>query len=83
MGGLSKEQEQFYRKTLEESKKQLEEIDTQMEKELQKIREKLADLQATKKSIRQIYDGAVKLLGVENEFASEEEEEKSPEVPAK
>ncbi len=73
---LTKEQEQFYKKTMEETKKQLEEIDSQMEKELQKIREKLAELQVAKKSLRQIYEATAKLLGVESEL----EEEKSPEI---
>jgi ABC-type Zn uptake system ZnuABC Zn-binding protein ZnuA len=78
---LTKEQEQFYKKTLEETKKQLEEIDAQMEKELQKIREKLAELQVTKKSLRQIYEATAKLLGVESEL--EEEEEESSEISKK
>jgi len=72
---LTKDQEQIYRKTLEETKKQLEEIDSQMEKELQKIREKLAELQATKKNLRQVYEATAKLLGVESELEEEEEAE--------
>ena len=59
------------------AKKQLEEIDGQMEKEIQKIRENLAELQKSKKSFRQIYEGAAKLLGIE--FEPEEEKEKKGE----
>jgi len=70
---LTKEQEQIYKKTLEETKKQLEEIDAQMEKELQKIREKLAALPVTKKNLRQVYEATAKLLGVESELEEEEE----------
>ena len=78
---LTKEQEQIYKKTLEETKKQLEEIDAQMEKELQKIREKLAALPVTKKNLRQVYEATAKLLGVESEL--EEEEEESSETSKK
>lgn len=69
---LSKEQEELYRKTMEEAKKQLESIDEEMEKEIQAAREILAKLQASKKDFKQLYEGAAKLLGIEIE--SEEEE---------
>lgn len=70
---LTKEQEELYKRTLEEAKKQLGTIDEEMEKEIQEIREKLAHLQESKKSFRQIYEGAAALLGIKIE---EEEEEK-------
>lgn len=75
---LTKEQEELYRKTMEEAKKQLEQIDGDMAKEIQKIRQKLAELQESKKSFRQIYEGAAQLLGIEVE--PEEEEEKEEDV---
>ncbi len=64
---VSKEQEELYKKTMEAAKKELTEMDSQMEKELQKIREKLAEMQESKKYFRQIYEGAAHLLGVEVE----------------
>jgi ElaB/YqjD/DUF883 family membrane-anchored ribosome-binding protein len=73
---LSKEQEELYKKTMDEAKKQLEGIDGEMEKELQKARERLAKLQESKKSFRQVYVGTAELLGVEVEI--EEDAEKSP-----
>jgi len=79
---LNKDQEDLYRKTMEEAKKQLDGIDDEMEKELQKTREKLAKLQDSKNSFRQIYLGLADLLGEEVEIDSEEDEgssdEKSP-----
>ena len=60
---LSKEQEDLYRKTMEEAKGQLETIDDDMEKEIQKARERLAKLQESKRSFRQLYEGAARLLG--------------------
>jgi len=71
---LNKEQEDLYKKTIEEVKHQLDAIDTQVEKELMKVRERLAELQESKKSLKMIYDGAAKLLGLE----VEQEEEKKP-----
>ena len=64
---VSKEQEELYKKTMEAAKKELTEMDSQMENELQKIREKLAEMQESKKYFRQIYEGAAHLLGVEVE----------------
>jgi len=75
---LTKEQEELYRKTMEEAKKQLEQIDSDMAKEIQKIRQKLAELQESKKSFRQIYEGAAQLLGIEVE--PEEEGEKGEDI---
>ncbi len=70
---LSKEQEELYKKTMQEAKRQLESVDALIEKELQKVREKLAELQESKKSFRMIYEGTAKLLGVESELEEEEE----------
>jgi len=64
---LSKEQEQLYRKAMEEAKKQLDTIDDEMEREIQKARETLAKLQGSKKSFSQLYEGAAHLLGLEVE----------------
>lgn len=76
---LSKDQEDLYRKTMDEAKKQMEDINTQMEKEIQKTRQKLADLQESKGSFRQMYEGAATVLGVPVEL--EEEEGKMPRAP--
>ncbi len=64
---LNKDQEDLYRITIDEVKKQIEDIDVKIEKELQKVRERLAELQETKKSLKMIYSGMAKILGVEVE----------------
>ena len=64
---LTKDQEELYRKTMEEAKGQLETIDEEMEKEIQKARERLAKLQESKRSFRQLYEGAARLLGLKVE----------------
>ena len=70
---LSKEQEQFYQSTLEMTRKQINDLNAQIEEELSKVKERLADLQARKNAAKQIYDGACKMLGVENDLEKDEE----------
>ncbi len=79
---LTKDQEELYRKTMEEAKKQMDHIEEEMEEEIQKIRAKLAKLQEIKKTIRQIYEGTAKLLGVELEEEEQPEEDASQQSSA-
>jgi Ribonuclease G/E len=72
---LTDEQAQFYRQTLEVTRKSIEELNVQIEEELAKVKDRLADLQAKKNAARQIYDGACKILGVENDLERAEEPE--------
>jgi ElaB/YqjD/DUF883 family membrane-anchored ribosome-binding protein len=72
---LNDEQEKFYRQTLEVTRKQIDELNGQIEEELAKVKERLADLQARKNAAKQIYDGACRILGVENELEAAEEPE--------
>jgi hypothetical protein len=58
---LTDEQAQFYRQTLEIARKSIDELNVQIEEELAKV--------------KQIYDGACKILGVENELEKVEEPE--------
>ncbi len=70
---ISKEQAQFYQHTLEMTRKQINDLNGQIEDELAKVKERLAELQASKNAAKQIYDGACKILGVENDLEKEEE----------
>jgi len=70
---LSKEQHQFYQHTLEMTRKQIDDLNGQIEAELAKVKERLAELQNAKNAAKQIYDGACKILGVENDLEKEEE----------
>ena len=78
---LSKDQTEFFQRTLEMTRTQIEELNRQIEEELSKVKEKLAELQNAKNAAKQIYDGACKILGVPNELDKEEEEVAS-ETPA-
>ena len=71
---LTKEQEELYRKTMQEAKTQYENIDEEMEQEIQKTREILAKLQASKKHFQQIYQATANLLGIEVELEEEEQD---------
>jgi hypothetical protein len=70
---LSKEQAQFYQHTLEMTRKQINDLNGQIEEELAKVKERLAELQNAKNAAKQIYDGACRILGVENDLEKEEE----------
>ncbi len=70
---LSKEQQGFYQQTLEMTRRQINDLNTQIEEELAKVKERLAELQNAKNAAKQIYDGACKILGVENDLEKEEE----------
>jgi hypothetical protein len=70
---LSKDQQQFYQHTMDMTRKQIDDLNVQIETELAKVKERLADLQNSKNAAKQIYDGACKILGVENDLEKEEE----------
>ena len=70
---LTDDQAQFYRQTLEIARTSIDELNGQIEEELAKVKDRLADLQAKKNAAKQIYDGACKILGVENDIEKEEE----------
>ena len=70
---LTDEQEQHYRETLEVTRKQIDEMNVQIEDELAKVKERLADLQTRKNAARQIYEGACQILGIENDLGAPED----------
>lgn len=72
---LSEQQKKFYENTLAVTKQEITELDGQIEAELAKVKERLADLQNAKKAARQMYDAACQRLGVPNDLEEEEEDE--------
>jgi hypothetical protein len=78
---LSKDQTEFYERTLEMTRRQIEDLNAQIEEELARVKERLAELQSAKEAARQIYDGACKMLGVENEMEQEAPAEEAEIVP--
>ncbi|HSL84068.1 MAG TPA: hypothetical protein VLF66_14950, partial [Thermoanaerobaculia bacterium] len=65
----------FYENTLSVTRQEIEELDEAIERELAKVKDTLADLQAAKKAARQMYDAACQRLGIPNELEEEEGEE--------
>jgi hypothetical protein len=70
---LSKDQAQFYQQTLEMTRRQINDLNGQIEEELAKVKERLAELQNAKNAAKQIYDGACRILGMENDLDKDEE----------
>jgi gas vesicle protein len=71
---ISKESMQFYQQTLDVTRKQINDLNSQIEEELARVKERLADLQASKNAAKQIYDGACRILGIENDLEKEEDQ---------
>ena len=72
---LSKDQTEFFQRTLEMTRQQIEQLNVQIEEELSKVKERLAELQHAKNAAKQIYDGACKILGVPNELDRDDDME--------
>ena len=70
---LSKDQSQFFQTTLEMTRKQINDLNCQIEEELAKVKERLAELQNGKNAAKQIYDGACKILGIENDLEQDDD----------
>ncbi|QQR74923.1 MAG: hypothetical protein IPJ17_04885 [Holophagales bacterium] len=70
---LSEQQRKFYENTLAVTKQEIADLDRQIEEELAKVKERLAQLQQGKKAARQMYDAACLRLGIPNDLEAEEE----------
>jgi hypothetical protein len=73
MSTLNDQQRKFYENTLTVTKQEISDLDRQIEEELAKVKERLAQLQNAKKAARQMYDAACLRLGVPNDLEAEEE----------
>ena len=72
MSTLSEQQRKFYENTLTVTKQEITDLDRQIEEELAKVKERLAQLQNAKKAARQMYDAACLRLEIPNDLAEEE-----------
>lgn len=71
---LNDQQRSFYERVLETSRQEIEELDVQIEEELAKVKDRLAELQNAKKASQQMYDAACMRLGIPNELDTDEDE---------
>lgn len=65
---LNDQQRQFYENTLSVTKQEIEDLDRQIEEELAKVKDRLAELQNAKKASLQMYDAACMRLGIANDL---------------
>ena len=72
---LSEQQKKFYENTLSVTKQEIADLDRQIEEELAKVKDRLAELQNGKKAARAMYDAACMRLGLPNELEEEDEAE--------
>jgi hypothetical protein len=66
MAGLTDAQKKFYEEALQQTKSEVEELEAQIQAELAKVKDKIADLQNAQKAARQMYDAACQRLGIPN-----------------
>ena len=69
---LTEQQRKFYENTLAVTKQEMEDLDRQIEEELAKVKDRLAELQNAKKASRQMYDAACLRLGIPNDLEAQE-----------
>jgi ElaB/YqjD/DUF883 family membrane-anchored ribosome-binding protein len=71
MNTLSDSQKKFYEEALKQTKVEIEELEGQIQEELAKVKQRIADLQHGQKAARQMYDAACQRLGIPNDLEEE------------
>ena len=69
---LSAEQKKFYENTLSVTRREISELEEQIQEELAKVKDRLAELQNAQKAARQMYDAACMRLGVPKDLEETE-----------
>jgi hypothetical protein len=68
MSGLTEAQKKFYEDALQQTRMEIQELEGQIQVELGKVKEKIAELQNAQKAARQMYDAACQRLGIPNDL---------------
>ena len=71
MSVLTDSQKKFYEEALQTTKQEIQELENQIQEELARVKQKIADLQAGQKAARQMYDAACMRLGIPNDLEEE------------
>ena len=71
---LTEQQRMFYENSLSVTRQEIEDLDRQIEEELAKVKDRLAELQNAKKAARLMYDAACLRLGVPNDLDGAEDD---------
>jgi ElaB/YqjD/DUF883 family membrane-anchored ribosome-binding protein len=69
---LSNDQRKFYENTLAVTKNEISDLENQIQQELAKVKDRLAELQNAQKAARQMYDAACMRLGIPNDLEDSE-----------
>ena len=70
---LTDDQRKFYENTLKVTKKEISDLEANIQEELAKVKERLAELHNAQKAARQMYAAACMRLGIQNDLEEAEE----------
>jgi gas vesicle protein len=68
MSVLTDQQRKFYEETRRVTKQEIADLENQIQEELQRVKQRIADLQGAQKAARQMYDAACQRLGIPNDM---------------
>jgi len=68
MSVLTDQQRKFYEETRKVTKQEIGDLENQIQDELQRVKQRIAELQAAQKAARQMYDAACQRLGIPNDM---------------
>ncbi len=74
MPALDEQQRRFYENALQVTRKEIDDLKEQIEIELSKVKDRIAELQTAINASKQMYAAACARLGVPNDLEEEEEE---------
>jgi len=74
---LTDQQRKFYEGTLEVTRQEISDLKDQIEEELSKVKDRIADLQGALAASKQMYEAACNRLGIPNDLDDEESDESS------
>ncbi len=68
MAVLNDQQRKFNEETRKVTKAEIADLENQIQEELQRVKQRIAELQAAQKAARQMYDAACQRLGIPNDL---------------
>ena len=72
MSTLTDQQRKFYETTLQVTKQEINDLKEQVEEELSKVKDRIAELQTAINASKQMYAAACARLGVQNDIEDED-----------
>jgi ElaB/YqjD/DUF883 family membrane-anchored ribosome-binding protein len=72
---LTDQQRKFYETTLQVTREEINDLKEQIEEELQKVKDRIAELQTAINASKQMYEAACNRLGIANDLEEEGESE--------